>query len=90
MTMLIDFFKVYYPNATANERKISTRVTIDTMIKGPVKIIRIAVRNSNVNNYHVFPNLSGVFDYNNWGSTKRYQHKMSASALGDFLKRFWV
>ena len=57
------------------------------MTRGPVNIIRIAVRNSNVNNYHVFPNLSGVFDYNNWGSTKRYQHKMSASALGDFLKR---
>lgn len=82
-----DFLKVYYPNATANERKISTKVTIDTMTKRPVNIIRIAVRNSNVNNYLVFPNLSGVFDYNSWGSTKRYQHKMTASALGDFLKR---
>jgi hypothetical protein len=82
-----DFFKVYYPTADANERKISTKVTIDTMTKRPVNIIRIAVRNSNVNNYRVFPNLSGVFDYNNWGSTKRYQHKMTASALGDFLKR---
>jgi hypothetical protein len=82
-----DFFKVYYPNATANERKISTKVTIDTVAKRPVNIIRIAVRNSNVSNYQVFSNLSGVFDYNSWGSTKRYQHKMTASALGDFLKR---
>ena len=82
-----DFFKVYYPNATANERRISTKVIVDTITKRPVNIIRIAVRNSNVNNYQVFPNLSGVFDYNSWGSTKRYQHKMTASALGDFLKR---
>jgi hypothetical protein len=82
-----DFFKVYYPYASANERKISTKVTIDTVTKQPVNVIRIAVRNSNVNNYQVFPNLSGVFDYNSWGSTKRYQHKMTASALGDFLKR---
>lgn len=82
-----DFFKVYYSNATANERRISTRVTIDTVTKRPVNIIRIAVRNSNVNNYQVFPNLDGIFNYNSWGSTKRYQHKMTASALGDFLKR---
>jgi hypothetical protein len=82
-----DFFKVYYPNATANARRISTRVTIDTVTKRPVNIIRIAVRNSNVNDYQVFPNLNSIFDYNSWGSTKRYQHKMTASALGDFLKR---
>jgi hypothetical protein len=82
-----DFFKVYYPNSTADERKISTKVTIDTITRQPVNILRIAVRNSNVKNYQVFSNLSGIFDYNNWGSTKRYQHKMTASALGDFLKR---
>jgi hypothetical protein len=82
-----DFFKVYYPNATANARRISTRVKIDTVTKRPVNIIRIAVRNSNVNNYQVFPNLNSIFDYNSWGSTKRYQHKMTAGALGDFLKR---
>jgi hypothetical protein len=82
-----DFFKVYYPNATANARRISTRVTIDTVTKRPVNILRTAVRNSNINNYQVFPNLDGIFNYNNWGSTKRYQHKMTASALGDFLKR---
>jgi hypothetical protein len=82
-----DFFKVYYHNATTNARKISTKVSIDTMTKRPVNIIRIAVRNSNVNNYRVFLSIGGVFDYNNWGSTKRYQHKMTASALGDFLKR---
>jgi hypothetical protein len=82
-----DFFKVYYPNATANARRISTRVTVDTVTKRPVNILRTAVRNSNINNYQVFPNLSGIFDYNSWGSTKRYQHRMTASALGDFLKR---
>jgi hypothetical protein len=82
-----DSFKAYYPNADANARKISTKVTIDTITKRPVNIIRTAVRNSNISNYQVFPNLIGVFDYNSWGSTKRYQHKMTASALGDFLKR---
>jgi hypothetical protein len=82
-----DFFKVYYPNATANARRISTRVTVDTVTKRPVNIFRTAVRNSNVNNYQVFPNLNSIFDYNSWGSTKRYQHRMTASALGDFLKR---
>jgi hypothetical protein len=82
-----DFFKVYYPNTAASARKISTKVTIDIEAKRPVNIIRIAVRNSNVNNYQAFPNPSGIFDYNSWGSTKRYQHKMTASALGDFLKR---
>jgi hypothetical protein len=82
-----DFFKIYYPDANANARRISTKVTIDTITKRPVNIICIAVRNSNVNNYQVFPNLSGIFNYNSWGSTKRYQHKMTASALGDFLKR---
>jgi hypothetical protein len=80
-----DFFKIYYPNATANERKIEARVTIDT--KQPINVIHIAVRNSNVNNFPVFQNLSGVFDYNNWGSTKRDQHRMTAGGLGDFLKR---
>ena len=50
-----DFFKVYYPNAIANGRKISTKVTIDTVAKRPVYIICMAVRNSNVNNYQVFP-----------------------------------
>lgn len=80
-----DFFKIYYPNASSNERKIEIRITIDT--KQPINIIRIAVRNSNVNNVHVFQNLSGIFDYNNWGSTKRDQHRMTAGGLGDFLKR---
>jgi hypothetical protein len=82
-----DSFKVYYPNATADKKKISTKVTIDTITKRPVNILRTAVRNSNVNNFQVFPNLDGIFNYNSWGSTKRYQHKMTASALGDFLKR---
>jgi hypothetical protein len=82
-----DFFKAYYPTTDANARKISTKVTIDTITKRPTNIIRTAVRNSNVNNYSVFQNPSGIFDYNSWGSTKRYQHRMTASSLGDFLKR---
>jgi hypothetical protein len=60
--------KKEYPNATANERKISAKVIIDTMTKRPVNIICIAVRNSNVNSYRVFPKLSP--------STKCYQLKI--------------
>jgi hypothetical protein len=50
-------------------------------------MLRIAVRNSNVNNITVFQNLEGVFNYNNWVSTKRNQHRMTAGGLGNFLKR---
>jgi hypothetical protein len=50
-------------------------------------MLRIAVRNSNIDNFPVFQNLDGIFDYDNWVSTKRNQHRMTAGGLGDFLKR---
>lgn len=81
-----DFFKENYPNATANERKIAASVRLDTTIVQS-KLLHIAVRNSNVNNFPVFQNLDGIFDYDNWVSTKRNQHRMTAGGLGDFLKR---
>ena len=82
-----DFFKVYYPRSTANKRKITFKLIIDTVTRRPVKILRIIVRNSNVNNYAIFQNLAGIFDYDNWVSTKRNQHRMTGGGLGDFLKR---
>ncbi|HEU4443169.1 MAG TPA: hypothetical protein VFR94_00685 [Nitrososphaeraceae archaeon] len=81
----VDFLKENYSNATANERKIATSVKLDTVVKP--KMLRIAVRNSNVDNSPVFQNLDGIFDYDNWVSTKRNQHRMTAGGLGDFLKR---
>jgi hypothetical protein len=82
-----DFFKIAYPNATANERRISFRLVVDTVTRKPVKLLRIIVRNSNVKNYQVFQDLPGIFDYDNWVSTKRNQHRMTGGGLGDFLKR---
>jgi hypothetical protein len=72
-------------------RKITIRVKIEqipSVIKSlpepvtqfsPAKvithIIRIAVRNSNVDNIAVFENLEKVFDYNNLYTSKRNQFK---------------
>jgi hypothetical protein len=81
----VDFFKENYPNAAAEERKIAITVKLDTTVKPTM--LRIAVRNSNVDNLPVFQNLDGIFDYDNWVSTKRNQHRMTAGGLGDFLKR---
>jgi hypothetical protein len=80
-----DFLNDAYPNAGKEDRKIAASVKIDS--KKPVSIIRIEVRNSNVNNFTVFANLHEIFDFNKWFSTKRYYHRVTAGALGDFLKR---
>ena len=82
-----EFFVVNYPDAATEVRRISTRVKIDTNTYPGVKILRIAVRNSNVDNRAAFPDLDAIFDYDRWGSTKRGQHRMTAGGLGDFLKR---
>lgn len=50
-------------------------------------ILHIAVRNSNVDNIQVFENLQATFNYEQWYSTKRYQHRETSGSLGDFLKR---
>lgn len=82
-----EFYVINYPNATAEARKVSIRIKIDTQTYSHAKIFRIAVRNSNVDNLVAFPELHAVFDYDRWGSTKRDQHRMTAGGLGDFLKR---
>jgi hypothetical protein len=48
----------------------------------------VVVRNSNVDQIEVFTEgLEQIFDYTIWLSTKRYQHRMTAGSLGDYLKR---
>jgi hypothetical protein len=79
-----DFLNDYYPNETKEARKIVVRVKIDPP---PNAFLRMAVRNSNVNNIAVFENLEQVFDYDRWYSSKRNQHRMTCGSLGDFLKR---
>jgi hypothetical protein len=80
-----EFFLMHYPDATVRERKIATRISIDTTTQP--KIFRLAVRNSNLDNVTIFQNIQGIFDYEKWVSTKRNQHRMTAGGLGDFLKR---
>jgi len=45
------------------------------------------VLNSNVNNIPVFDNLKATFDFNQWYSSKRAQHRLTCGSLGDALKR---
>lgn len=84
-------------------RKIAVRVKIESLpaaaspqpqpqseqesTEAITHIIRIAVRNSNVDNIPAFENLEAIFDYDNWYSTKRNQFRVTTGALGDFLKR---
>ena len=78
-----------YPNGTKETRKIEVRIKIDSILDGFVRrpVIRIAVRNSNVDNLPVFEDVEQIFDYTKFHSTKRNQYRMVTGALGDFLKR---
>jgi hypothetical protein len=82
-----DFLNDYYPNNPKGDRKIGVTVKVDLKPNGEKSILRIAVRNSNVDNISVFEDLDSVFDYDRWYSTKRYQHRETCGSLGDFLKR---
>ncbi len=82
-----DFLNDYYPNSPKGDRKIAVTIKVDLKPNGEKSIVRIAVRNSNVDNISVFADLDSVFDYDRWYSTKRYQHRETCGSLGDFLKR---
>ena len=83
-----DFLNDYYPNHPKEARKIAIRAWIDSIPTIDDKVmLRIAVRNSNVDNRQVFENLEDVFDFNQWCSTKRYQYRETCGSLGDGLKR---
>jgi hypothetical protein len=72
MDNLYDWFNEVYPNSPKQDRKISLRVW-------PFEHgVRIAVRNSNVDNIPVFQNLGLTFDLAMWYSSKRNQHKGGA------------
>jgi hypothetical protein len=81
---------INYNNRT--RRYIAIRIQIDQIPNDPdlTRVFRIAVRNSNVDQIEVFGQRKGleqIFDYTQWLSTKRYQHRMTAGSLGDYLKR---
>ena len=82
-----DFLNDYYPNNPREDRKIGVTIKVDLKPNGEKSILRIVVRNSNVDNISVFEDLDSLFDYDRWYSTKRYQHRETCGSLGDFLKR---
>jgi hypothetical protein len=82
-----DFLNDYYPNNPKEDGKIGVTIKVDLKPNEEKSILRIAVRNSNVDNISVFDDLDSVFDYDRWYSTKRYQHRETCGSLGDFLKR---
>jgi len=82
-----DFLNDYYPNNPREDRKIAVTIKVDLKPNGETSILRIAVRNSNADDIPVFGDLDSVFDFDQWYSTKRYQHRETCGSLGDFLKR---
>lgn len=84
-----DWLHDYYRDGNEENRKISVYIKIDSIIDGDIKrpVIRIRVRNLNVDSHQVFEDLHLLFDYTQFHSTKRHQHRMVTGALGDFLKR---
>lgn len=81
-----DWLNSYHPVKKSKVESINRNIGIRIWMTSDSNI-HIAVRNSNVNNEPVFPELEKVFDYHIWYSTKRYQHNMTTGSLGDALKR---
>ncbi len=84
---------INFNSSNTRTRYIAIRIQIDKIPNDTnlTRIIRIAVRNSNVDQIEVFDGgrvgLEQIFDYTQWLSTKRNQHRMTAGSLGDYLKR---
>jgi hypothetical protein len=83
-----DFLNDYYSSAPKGARMIAIRAWLDSIPNIDDRLmLRIAVRNSNVDNIRVFENIEAIFDFNQWCSTKRYQYRETCGSLGDGLKR---
>ena len=78
-----DFLNDNYSASPREHRTISVWIRIFKQHK----ILRIKVLNSNINNIAVFDNLKATFDFNQWYSSKRDQHRLTCGSLGDALKR---
>jgi hypothetical protein len=82
-----DFLNDHYPNRPKNARVIAIHVKIDLSGDNDVAMLRIKIRNSNVDNIAVFKYLDEILDFGLWCSTKRDQHRETCGSLGDGLKR---
>jgi hypothetical protein len=83
-----DWLNDYYPAKSLedkNFRRIGVKIEISE--NGNDRFVHISVRNSNPKNIPAFENLSKMFDFYSWHSTKRNQHRMTTGSLGDALKR---
>ncbi|MGA9935061.1 MAG: hypothetical protein WBP83_08055, partial [Nitrososphaeraceae archaeon] len=76
-----DFLRDYYPDGTREIRKIAVFLKLDSILDEYSSdedkertVIRITVRNSNIDNIPVFENLEAIFNYTQFHSTKRNQH----------------
>lgn len=78
-----DFENDYYTDSSRENRNIAVTVRIEW----DKHLLRLTVRNSNVDNIPVFDDLDQIFNFDIWYSTKRYQHRETTGSLGDFLKR---
>jgi len=82
-----DFLNDYYTDSPKEDRKIAITIKVDWKPEDEKHILRITVRNSNVDNISIFEDLDLIFNFDIWYSTKRYQHRETSGSLGDFLKR---
>jgi hypothetical protein len=78
-----DFLNDNYSASPKEHRMIAVKARIFKQYK----ILRMKVLNSNINNITVFDNLKATFDFNQWYSSKRDQHRLTCGSLGDALKR---
>lgn len=77
-----------YPYWDKDARIISVHIKTEPIpSRQNMVMLRIAVRNSNVNNIPVFQSIEGIFDFKKWVSEKRNQYMIMCGGLGDFLKR---
>jgi hypothetical protein len=77
-----DFLNDYNSQNPKEDRKIAVHIKIHKKQQSQKDILHIAVRNSNVDNKPVFENLHATFNYDQWYSTKRYQHRETCGSLG--------
>jgi hypothetical protein len=84
-----DWLNDFYPigKSPRESRKIEVRTFVKFDTTDDIVLLHIAVRNSNIDNIPVFEGLTDILDYARWVSTKRYQHRGTSGARGDFLKR---
>jgi hypothetical protein len=78
-----DWLHDYYHDGAKENRKIAVKVKTESVLDEGTRrpIIRIAVRNSNLDNIPVFENLNQIFDYTQFHSTKRHQHREVSGAF---------